>query len=89
MDRAWYVLRRERTQWSDADSVVVFKDASGKIRYPARNDAPTPAGYERVQLRSLREVEKFERQHNVRNEAIWYDRNGRGFDDRFRGEDYT
>lgn len=89
MDRAWYVLRRQSTQWSDADSVVVYKDASGQIRYPGRNDQPTPAGYERVQLRSLREVDKFEREHNVVNERMHFDRNGRGMDDKFFGKDYS
>lgn len=79
--------RRRSGQWSDKDAVVVFRDPStGKIRYPGQNTVPTPAGYERVVMKSLREVEKFERDHNVRNEAMWYDRNGRGFDDTYRGE---
>ena len=68
-------------QWSDRDAVVVFRDSTGKIRYPARNDVPTPRGCERVEMRSLREVQKFEREHNVRNEAAWFDKgSGRGFD---------
>ena len=67
--------------WSDRDAVVVFRTPTGEIKYPMRNDAPTPAGCERVVMRSLREVEKFERDHGVRNEAMWYDRNGRGFED--------
>src|SRR5512146_1364783 len=87
MDRAWYVLRGQRAPWSDADSVVVFRDKDGGLRYPGRNDVPTPAGYERVVMRSLREVDKFERQHNVVNEAMHYDRNGRGMDDKFCGRD--
>lgn len=89
MDRAWYLLRGRAAQWSDADSVVVYKDADGKIRYPPRNDQPTPTGYERVTLRSLQEVDRFERQHHVVNEAMHYDRNGRGMDDTFRGKDYS
>lgn len=87
MDRAWYVLRGQRAQWSDADSVVVFRDKDGGLRYPGRNDVPTPAGYERVVMRSLREVDKFERQHHVVNEAMHFDRNGRGMDDKFCGRD--
>lgn len=89
MDRAWYVLRRERTQWDDASAVVVFRDREGKIRYPGRNDVPTPADCERVVMRSLREVESFEKQHGVRSEMAWYDKgSGRGFDDTYRGQDY-
>jgi hypothetical protein len=89
MDRAWYLLRRERAQWSEADSVLVFRDTSGKIRYPCRNDAPTPSGCERVLLRSLREVDRFEREHHVVNERMHFDNNGRGLDDKYRGEDYS
>ena len=76
-------------QWSDKDAVVVFRDADGKIRYPGRNDTPTPAGCERVVMRSLREVEQFERTHGVRSEMAWFDKgSGRGHDDKFRGERY-
>ena len=86
MERIWSVQSRP-TEWSERDSVVVFKDANGKIRYPPRNDAQTPPGYERIVMRSLRQVEKFEREHGVRNEAVWYDRgSGRGFDDHFHGK---
>jgi len=48
------------TQWLSFVMVV-----TGKIRYPGRNDVPTPAGYERVVMRSLREVESFEKQAKV------------------------
>lgn len=75
--------RNRRAQWSERDGVVVFRDpATGAIRYPGRNDTPTPAGYERVEMRSLREVERFEREHNVRSEVAWFDKgSGRGNDD--------
>lgn len=77
-----------RQPWHERDSIVVFKDANGNIRYPGRNDTPTPSGYERVVMRSLLEVDKFEREHHVVNEAMHFDRNGRGMDDYFRGEKY-
>lgn len=74
------LARSRNSQWSDQDAVVVFRKPDGSLSYPARNDKPTPAGCERVVMRSLREVERFERKHNVRNEAMWFDRNGRGFE---------
>lgn len=85
MDRAWYLPRRERTEWDMRDAVVVFKKSDGSISYPGRNDSPTPQGCERVVMRSLRAVEKFEREHGVKNEAVWFDKgSGRGFDDTYR-----
>ena len=65
---------------------------SGRVVYPGRNDAPMPEryrklGYERVELSSLRSVERFEKEshaagHGVRSEVAWYDKgSGRGFDD--------
>ena len=72
--------RSSSSQWSDRDAVVVFRDPNGKIRYPMRNDAPTPPGYERVEMRSLAEVNRFEREHGVVNECMHFDRNGKGLD---------
>jgi len=77
----WPKARRERTCWSDAESVVVFRKPDGSIDYPARNDKPTPAGYERIVMRSDREVARFERDHGVVNHRRHYDSNGRGIDD--------
>lgn len=65
------------------ESCVVFRDASGKIRYPTSNTAPTPPGCERVELRSWRELQQFSREHNVRNELEGYEHSGstgRGFE---------
>lgn len=58
--------------WSDRDAVVVFKKADGSISYPGRNDGPTPKGCERVVMRSLREVERFEKEQGVRCEAMHF-----------------
>lgn len=71
------------------ERAVVWKHpVTGKVVYPGRNDRPMPVryrerGYERVEVgASLREVEKFEKEHNVRSEAAWFNRgSGRGFDD--------
>ena len=76
------------------DVMVVWEDPqTGKVLYPPRNDVPIPEryqklGYQRKELNTLKEVERFEAQHGVRNESIWFDRNGRGFDTHFRGEPY-
>ena len=92
-DEVWWGARKNRdAQWGDHDAVVVFRDGvTGKIRYPGRNDVPTPAGYERVVMRSLREVESFEKQAKVTCEAMHYD-SGSGTsrpDDHWRNERMT
>ena len=70
--------------WHPSDAIVVFKDKDGNVRYPGRNDVPTPDGFERVTMRSLREVERFEREHNVRSEVAWFDKgSGRGSEREF------
>lgn len=38
------------------DTIVVFKDATGHIRVPGANDAATPKGFHRVELRTLGEA---------------------------------
>jgi uncharacterized protein YijF (DUF1287 family) len=82
-------LAAGNAQWDDKTAVVVFRDAQGKIRYPGRNDLPTPAGCERVVMRSLREVEAFEKKEKVHSEMAWFDKgSGRSFDQHFRGERY-
>lgn len=83
-----YRLRPRDAQWSDRDAVVVYRKPDGEYSYPGRNDRPTPAGYTRVVMRSLREVEAFERRAGVTNEAMHFDR-GSGtlrLDDTYRGE---
>jgi hypothetical protein len=58
---------RRDAQWSDRDAVVVFRKPDGSISYPGRNDVPTPAGCERVEMRSMSAVDQFCRTHNVMN----------------------
>ena len=59
---------RERT--------VIYRDPiTGQVAYPGRNDAPThysEAGWERVEFEHARDLEQFEREHNVLNENLWY-----------------
>lgn len=83
-----YRLRSRDAQWSDRDAVVVFRKPDGTFSYPMINSKATPAGCTRVVMRSLREVEAFERQTGTRNEAMHYDK-GSGTprpDDTYRGE---
>ncbi len=89
-EEVWWGIRSTHdAQWGDRDAVVVFRDAAtGNIRYPGRNDRPTPAGYERLTMRSLREVEAFEKSAKVTCEAMHYD-SGSGTarpDEHWRGE---
>jgi hypothetical protein len=84
MDRLWTVHSRH-AEWSDRDAVVVYRKPDGSLSYPGRNDAPTPAGCERITMKSLHAVSRFERANHVVNEAMHYDRNGRGHDDMLMG----
>lgn len=67
-----FLPRGRGGQWGDKDAVVVFKKADGSISYPARNDLKTPAGCERVVMRSLSEVNRFERKNSVCCEAMHF-----------------
>ena len=51
------------------DPVVIHRDAAGNIRYPASIHAPVPEGYQRVELRTVHEVRKFEAEVNQRERA--------------------
>lgn len=73
----WY--KRGNAQWGSRDGVVVFRDVQGHIRYPGRNDIPTPADHERVEIRNLADMHRFERKHDVTNERMHYDKNSDGF----------
>lgn len=97
MRQIWWQRQRRAApaQWDDQTAVVVHvaRDPSipddVSVRYPCRVDAPVPAGYEAVRLRSLREVDRFERAHNVQNHRMHWDNNGRGPDDSYRGDRMT
>ena len=90
MEQIWWRTRQRPGDWDDASAVLVFKNKDGHVRYPGQNTVPCPAGYEPVRLRSLREVERFEREHGVRSEMAWFDRgSGRGHDDYQNGRKLT
>jgi hypothetical protein len=48
------------------DPVVIHRDAAGNIRYPANIHAPVPEGYQKVELRTVSEVRRFEAEVNQR-----------------------
>jgi hypothetical protein len=71
-------------QWDDNTAVMVHvHPATGDVRYVGRHDAKLKPGYERRYLRSLHEVDRFEREHHVANERMHFDQNGRGLGDQF------
>ena len=76
-----YRLRPRAAQWSDRDSITVFRKPDGTFSYPMRNDVKTPPNCERVSIRSLPELRAFERQAGVTSHIANYDSTGRSIDD--------
>ena len=82
MHQRWWGTRKRNAQWSDTDAVLVHVDPkTGDVRYPGRHDARLKEGYERQYLRNLQEVNKFEKEHQVANHVMHFDRNGRDLQD--------
>jgi len=77
--------KRNAAALDQESKVTVYKHPeTGKVIYPGRNDAPMPeryqsAGYERVEMRSMREIDRFSKKHGVVNEAAHYNR-GNAYD---------
>lgn len=91
MEQLWWSLPRKNAQWQTPTVVFVSRDpdkvkAGVDKRYPMRADAPTPSGYERVEIRSDHAMGRFEKQNQVIHHDRWYDRNGRGPDSTIFGE---
>lgn len=87
MTQRWWAARRADAQWDDKTAVLVHvtDDPSVpedcRVRYVGSHDAKLKDGYRRMYLRSLREVDRFEREHKVAVHAMHYDSNGRALDD--------
>jgi hypothetical protein len=65
--------------WDKQETAVVQRNTTtGQYRFPMRADAPCPEGYERVEIRSDKAMEKVEKEAGVLSEVRHYDRNGRG-----------
>lgn len=52
------------------DPVVIHKDAQGNVRLPGHSNAPVPEGFQRIELRTSREVHAFEREMNTKDQAV-------------------
>lgn len=52
-----------------SEPIVVHVAADGAVRFPGRSDAKVPKGFERRELRTIRQIENFERQMNTRLHA--------------------
>lgn len=62
-------LKRRRTLAQAFSPVVIHRDVNGNIRFPGHPDAPIPDGFQKVELRTVREVRALEREMNVRERA--------------------
>jgi len=75
------VRKRAPAQWSDRDSITIFRKPDGSLSYPARNDKPTPSNCERITIKTLSELRAFERSTNTISHIGNYDKSGRSIDD--------
>jgi hypothetical protein len=50
--------------------IVVFKNPDSTYRFPGRSNEPTPSACQRVELRTLSQVRRFEREENSRLKSI-------------------
>lgn len=46
------------------DPVVIHRDSEGNIRFPGSVNSPVPEGFQRIELSTLSEVRRFEREIN-------------------------
>jgi hypothetical protein len=51
------------------DPIIVHVSANGEYRFPAATDAPVPAGFEKREIRSLREADAVTREVNRREDG--------------------
>lgn len=92
MEQCWWGLERPKrnAEWQTPAVVHVARDPNApadiRVRYPMRIDAPVPAGYDRKEIRSDAAMGKFEQENKVLHHDRWYDSNGKGFDDSYRGQ---
>lgn len=73
--------------WHPSETSVVFEHpVTGDVKYPGKSDIPMPEryakyGYVRKEIRTDRDMQKFEVAHGVRNERAWFDKgSGKSFD---------
>jgi len=89
MEIYWHQRPRNAVAFSAEETTVVYEHpVTGEVRYPARNDQPMPEryrqqGFEQRELRSLREVDRFSKEHGMINERAHYN-SGNGYDQEHR-----
>lgn len=86
MEQDW-LPRIKSGSWGDNDAVMVHvtDDPSVpqelRVRYVGDHNAKLKPGYRREYLRNLSAVNRFEKEHNVCNHVMHFDRNGRDLQD--------
>ena len=87
-EKSWSSRTRQLHSIHTRERAVVYTNpATGETVYPGQNNLDMPVrykrqGFERRELNSLREIEKFEKEAGVRSEVAWFDRGtGRGHED--------
>jgi len=60
------ILKRRRANAQPFAPVIVFRKPDGTYTFPGATDAATPEGCQRVELRTVDQVRKFEREMNQR-----------------------
>jgi hypothetical protein len=51
------------------DPIVVHVSHDGEYRFPASTDAPVPAGYAKVEIRTIQEADRISREVNAREDS--------------------
>lgn len=64
----WESFRLASLPAQPAPPTVVHVSKDGRVRFPGRSDARPPKGFERLELRTLQERDRFERQYNQREQ---------------------
>ena len=62
-------LKRPNSFAQSFDPVVIHKDASGNVRFPANSNAPIPAGFQKVELTNLHQIRQLEKEVNSKESA--------------------
>ena len=87
MEVFWSYNHTHRASVDLKERAVVWENPqTGEVRYPPKNDVPIPeryskVGFQRRELNSLKEIQRFEKEKGVKSEIAWYDKGtGRSFD---------
>lgn len=61
----WHSSRAQNAQ--SFSPVVIHRDVNGNVRFPGHSDAPVPAGFQKVELSTVHDIRKFEREMNAKD----------------------